>query len=352
MKNYDIPSDSNFQVKFEEACAGLMESMEQQFEPHLGYNSRLCDLLLKLHLYKRAEKVYKCGNYTAWAIPSDFSEQPFMVHANFCKDRLCSMCSWRRSLKIFSQVSQVMDEIEQDHRFLFVTLTLRSVPSGELSNALDRLSDAFHLFLTYAKVRKAFKGFFKAVEITRNIAVVEYEWHPHLHIIFAVDPHDYFKGGRYIPYKELRELWQTALGVEYAPQVDIRVLKEQPNEKPNEKEPSAPSVNLGKAVAEVAKYAVKSEDIFKGSEQSQLEAVLTLTQALRGRRLCAFGGIFKETARKLKLDDLEDGDLTDRDKLREDVHYLVVNCSWQVGLGFSYHLDKNIYTGFKRRSHK
>ena len=31
--------------------------------------------------------------------------------ANFCRNRLCPMCNWRRSLKMYSQVSQITDKI-------------------------------------------------------------------------------------------------------------------------------------------------------------------------------------------------------------------------------------------------
>ena len=350
MKNYDIEMDPILEVKINETSTYLETTLEEDYKPHLTSNGKLYKLLLRLHQYKRAEKVFKCGNYTAWAVPTDFSEKPFLVYASFCKDRLCALCSWRRSLKIFSQVSRVMDEIQGDYRYIFVTLTLRNVPSGELVNALDHLSKSFHLFMTYAKCHKAFKGYFKAVEITRNKTVAAYEWHPHLHIIFAVDKNNYFSGKYYIRYKELRELWQRALGVDYAPQVSISAVKTNKDD-PVFKDADG-NVDYKKAICEVSKYALKPGDLFSGAVETQCRSVLTLTEALKGRRLCSFGGILKETARKLKLEDLEEGDLTDQDKLRSDVRYMVINCSWQVGVGFTFTRDKNIYTNLKRRKPK
>ena len=45
--------------------------------------------------------------------------------ANFCRVRVCPMCNWRRSLKLFSQVSAITDAIlaEKKARFIFLTLT-------------------------------------------------------------------------------------------------------------------------------------------------------------------------------------------------------------------------------------
>ena len=344
MKKYDIDLDPGFAARFHEARLDLEQMLDEDYAPHLERNSKLCKLLLCLRQYKRYEKVFNCGNYTSWAFPSDFSEKPFIVHANFCKDRLCSMCSWRRSLKVFSQVSQVMNEIRDDYRYIFVTLTLRNVPSAELTNGLDHLNQAFHLFHTYSKVRKAFKGYFKALEITRNKESEWKEWHHHLHIIYAVNQSYFDDGKQYISHKELKELWQRALGADYYPYVRIQTVKGSKTDDG--------FIDMGKALAEVTKYVLKDEDVFTGSIETQCRSVLTLTDALKGRRLCSFGGIFKQVARKLKLEDLEDGDLTDQDKLRSDVHYLVVNCSWTVGYGFHYSVDKTIYTDLKRRKRK
>ena len=347
---YDIDKEGLpfYKEKYIEMRQSLQEELQTDFAPRCESNIKLVHLLQRLNLYKRAEKVFHCGTYLSLAVPLDLSEKPFLIHANFCRDRLCSMCGWRRSLKVFSQVSRVMDEIHDDYHFIFVTLTLRNVPSGKLTEALDHLSEAFNLFMTYSKVRKSFKGCFKAVEITRSKTLTDLEWHPHLHIIFAVDKLHYFDGRVYITQRELCELWQRALKEDYAPIVDIRRVRK----KETNKNPKDGSVNYVSAVAEVAKYTIKSNDIFRGSEESQLDSVVTLSQALRGRRLCSFCGIFKETAKKLKLQDLEDGDLTDEDKLRPDIHYMVINASWQVGIGYTFHPDKEIYTGLKRRKAK
>ena len=54
------------------------------------------------------------------------TEQKRKLHqAYFCQLRLCPVCNWRRSLKIFSQVSKIIQAIEQDreHAYIFLTLT-------------------------------------------------------------------------------------------------------------------------------------------------------------------------------------------------------------------------------------
>ncbi|HEY8361905.1 MAG TPA: protein rep, partial [Tissierellaceae bacterium] len=66
--------------------------------------------------------------------------------ANFCKVRLCPMCSWRRSLKIYGQVSKIMDEVvkNEDLEFIFLTLTTRNCEGQDLSNTIDNIFNAFN----------------------------------------------------------------------------------------------------------------------------------------------------------------------------------------------------------------
>lgn len=330
---------------FEENFFRVCELLEEDFSPRCDENRNLVRLLQKMGQYRRAQKIFECGNYLYMAQRADFSEPAFPILANFCKDRLCAMCSWRRSLKIFSQVSQVMDVIEQDYSFVFVTLTLRNVPAKQLVEAIDSLQEGFNMFMHYSEVRKAFCGYFKALEITRNDGLVGMEWHPHLHIIFAVK-RNYFRGKNYLTWERLRQLWQQALGVNYAPQVDIRKVKPK-----GDQSRSDDSVAFSKAVREAAKYTLKTKQIFRGSEANQMESVRVLTDALKGRRLCSFGGIFKETARRLKLNDLESGDLTDQDKLRPDVEYLIFSASWMVGVGYFVRY-KNTEFNIERRNRR
>lgn len=315
------PEELAFERKFCTAADTVQLELDDNFELHRTHTQQLGRLVMELGDWRRAEKIRNCGTFLRFAIPGDFGEQPFLYQASFCKDRLCSLCGWRRSLKVYSQISQVMDVIQNDYRFIFVTLTLRNVDDANLVKAIDYLQTAWDLFMHYKEPRAAFRGYFKALEITKNPGLVGMEYHPHLHIIFAVDKKNYFRGDEYIPYEKLRALWQKALGVRYAPMVNLQAVK-------GKGTPDGKTVSYVKAIAEVAKYTLKSGDLFKGSHQDQLRTVRTLTVALRGRRLCSFGGIFKKTWQDLKLPDPEDVELTDQDRIRSDVFYFIVNAVW------------------------
>lgn len=90
--------------------------------------------------------------------------------------------------------------------------------------------------------------------------------------------------------------------------------------------------SIGSAVAEIAKYAVKSADYLFENERLTDFCVYTLTESLRNRRLCAFGGCFLEAHQKLQLDDTEDGDLIHVDgEIRSDVAIQIVKYGWSCG---------------------
>ena len=153
-------------------------------------------------------------------------------------------------------------------------------------------------------------------------------YHPHFHMILAVD-NSYFTQSRiYLSQENWTSLWQSCLKVDYTPIVDVRRIKADDNQ------------GFGKAVAETAKYTVKADDFLirdeKGNIQENLtdEVVETLDYALHRKRLTSFGFIFKEIHKELNLDDSEDGDLTntDNEDLREDLTNIILRYQWNIGI--------------------
>ena len=251
-----------------------------------------------------------------------------LTNANFCKVRLCPMCSWRRSLKIFGQVSKVMDYVEENYnyRYIFLTLTVKNCYGEDLRDTLDLMTKAFNGMTRRKAFKQAIKGYFRSLEITYNNK--ENTYHPHFHMILAVD-NSYFTQSRiYLSQENWTSLWQSCLKVDYTPIVDVRRIKADDNQ------------GFGKAVAETAKYTVKADDFLirdeKGNIQENLtdEVVETLDYALHRKRLTSFGFIFKEVHRKLNLDNAEDGDLTntDNEELREDLTDVILKYQWNIGI--------------------
>ena len=106
-------------------------------------------------------------------------------------------------------------------------------------------------------------------------------YHPHLHILMMMKS-SYFKiKGDYIKQQEWSELWQESAQLLYTPIVDV------------------------KAVLETAKYPTKPISF----DDENLKIIDDLYKGLYRKRQIAYGGIFKQIARELRFDDVENGDL-------------------------------------------
>lgn len=300
------------------------EAMElvTKFAPKRTDGEKLSQSYARLGETRKAERCSDCGTWLQFShsVDSNGAIDPHgrLVYANFCRDRLCPLCSWRRTLKIFSQVSKIMTVIEQDYEFLFLTLTVPNCTPEELPHTITKLMKGFDRLMKRKRIKTAVRGFFRALEVTRNSKNDTY--HPHFHVILAVGK-KYFKGTDYIPQAEWLQTWRDCYGDQSITQVDVRRARGKDG-----------TGDLGSAVSEIAKYSVKSGDYIKSDEAQTDRIVAVLAGALRNRRLTQYGGIFKDVAKALKLDDPEDGDLIHvNDELHPAVAQLVFTYKWSVG---------------------
>jgi plasmid rolling circle replication initiator protein Rep len=238
---------------------------------------------------RKAERMKECANWLSFVRKEDGTMK--LHDARFCRVRLCPVCQWRRSLKTFAQMSQVLDVATSDgYQFIFLTLTMKNCSGSDLSNELTHLLLSFNRLMKYKDVQKAVKGFYRGCEVTHNVNTDEY--HPHIHAILAVRS-GYFGGTMYLSQARWTELWQRALQVEYTPIIDVRKCK-----------------GGSKAIAEACKYAVKPSEILNFDDwEMTVDTLRTLDSALEKRRFVGLGGCIKEIHKRLHLDDIEDGDL-------------------------------------------
>lgn len=238
---------------------------------------------------KKSERMRDCANWLAFHRKEDGTMK--LHDARFCRVRLCPICQWRRSLKTFVQMSQVLDIAKADgYQFIFLTLTMRNCTADSLSDELTHIFLSFNRLMKYKDVQKAVKGYYRGCEVTHNIRTDEY--HPHLHVVLAVRP-SYFNGQTYISHDKWVALWQRALQVQYTPVVDIRKCR-----------------GGAKAIAEACKYSVKPSEILNFDDWDMtVDTLRVLDKALENRRFVGLGGILKEIHKKLHLDDMEEGDL-------------------------------------------
>lgn len=253
-----------------------------------------------------ADKLYTCAEgLDYWANVNDGQWHRRLHKANFCNTRLCPMCATRRAHRTAVDLSKVIRIVYNRHpgvQYLFLTLTIPNVPGDELGDALSLLINAWSKLRRQRKFERGIKGWYRAIEITRNRKTGEY--HPHIHAIIAVED-DYFDKAKnlYITQAEWVQRWGKLVKVNN-PVVDIRAVY---NKNKQAKPKNDNEASLA-AVLEAAKYSTKSSDWLKGVPSDKaVEIVMDYTRALHRKRLTAYGGWLKEVAMEIGAEDDEDG---------------------------------------------
>lgn len=313
--------------------------LNERWLPRKISSEVLASSFARLKKHRKADRVLHCGSWLEFAISSgssapvtdgsaagaDSGAAPAaaarLQGANFCRERLCPMCAWRRSLKIFSHVSELMNHLGDEYRFLFLTLTVVNVRGEALSATIDRMNVSLRKLFRFPSCG-VIRGYIRVIEVTRNKKDGSY--HPHFHIILAVPP-SYFKKG-YISQSQWLDMWRSAYGDERITQVNIKAAKNK-----NTGETSAKAVSS--AVAEIAKYSVKSKDmLYPENIELTDDIVNTLDSSLSGRRLITYGGIFRKAAQALNHDDVEDGDLVHIEtEINDSLYDMIVTYQWSAG---------------------
>lgn len=267
----------------------------------------------------RAAKIGGCGTWLEFAAGPD----GIRLHdANFCRQRLCPLCQWRRSLKIWSQTSDLVAAAnrEQANGWIMLTLTQRNVDGCDLRAELDRLYKAWSDLTRRKPVRKAVLGWMRVLEITHNTDMGSgaYDtYHPHFHALLQVRP-SYYHSRDYIAQRQWAALWADCMDLDYTPSIDVHNVRG----------------DSAGAIAEVSKYAVKPADILTPADWDMTVAtVAQLDRDLSGRRLIAYGGTLRRLHHDLHLDDTEDGDLvhTSADDDAAQAVQQYISYAWTIG---------------------
>lgn len=299
---------------------------------------------------KKAMRLRDCASWIEFSVQNNGDKR--LTNANFCRVRLCPMCSWRRGLKIFSHTTAIMNGMksERDYSYIFLTLTVKNCDADDLDNVIDSMMKAWNRFMGYKSIKQSVKGWFRGLEITHDVNqfITKDMWHgdskkkmnsrsgyykklglhiedlnpsydtfhPHFHCVFAVNK-NYFNNKEYIKHEEWTSFWEKAMKLDYVPVVNVKKVKG----------------DTLKAVAEAAKYVVKDEDyIIPDDWDLTVQTVKLLDNVLDHRRLVAYGGKFKDWHKKLNLDDEMDGNLINiGDEVKEDTSTEKFYYSWNVG---------------------
>ena len=245
--------------------------------------------LMKEYDKVRAKKIRLCSTYLEFVQTPDGERK--LHKANFCRERLCPTCQWRRSIKLGRQADKIYKLLtDKGYKHIFITLTVRNCRGGDLSATIDHLGESLARLKRSELWKRAIAGSYRALEVTYNKETDTY--HPHFHILATVEGGYFDKdNGSYITKDKLIAAWKAAARLDYDPSVDIEGITQKEGQ------------SITSACAEICKYPLKSAEI-------ESSAVLEIIdRALRGRRLIQWSGVAQDARRELDLDDIESGNL-------------------------------------------
>lgn len=273
--------------------------------------------------YRNFDRVYQCAETLKFVEQMDGTKKLYQSY--FCKNKLCALCNWRRSMKYSYQASKIVEEAMRRHskaRFLFLTLTVRNITGQELNQAMKDILIGFNRLFKYKKVDRNMIGFLRATEVTYSKELDSY--HPHLHVLLMVKPGYFRSKDDYLTQEEWTALWRKAMKLDYTPVVDIRAVKADKGK------------GLKGAILETAKYPVKPFDVIDEktdfTAQEKLQIVDDMLTGLHRKRQIGFGKLFKDIKKELELDDLEDGNLVktgDNTESRSTGREIVAIWNWE-----------------------
>lgn len=254
-------------------------------------NEFIVNFLMSIGETKRANNVQFCGSHIGITTIEGI---PKIVKADFCRERLCLVCAWRRQARFMAQMFPVLDILcKQNYRFLFATLTIKNMGYSELEDAINDLLSAYEKLRHRRKIKRSWMGIVRSVELTYNAE--DNTFHPHIHLLIAVKENYFNNSDLYITQEELSLYWKECLNVDYCPVVDIRSVDA-----------------TEKATVETLKYSLKPT--------KAREALSAFFYILRGRRLISFCGVFQKIRAELKYSDFENV-LIDKEDVQKGMKY-------------------------------
>ena len=224
-----------------------------------------------------------------------------------CKNRFCPICAYKKSRKDAMKISIIIEEIEKDCKFLFLTLTAKAVTGDNLINEITDYNNSFKRMTELKPYLKLILGYSRKLEITydRNKTITkemykqkkkyfdslglkvgtlnpDYEkYHVNFHALLAVKKY-FFSSRYYIKQDVWTEMWQKSKRDETGTQVDVKRL-------------DMKNFNKKKAIKILSVFTVKDSDYLKNQKQFDI-----IYNALKDRQLVTFNGIFKESIKKNK----------------------------------------------------
>ena len=245
-------------------------------------NQELFDFLTGHMSQSNLFNIFNCGTYISFFADETLKKKK-VNKSNFCKNRFCPLCSWRKARKDGLKISILLKYIQEEfgYEFIFLTLTAPNVKGSDLSDEIKRYNKSFKNLMQLKEIKKITRGYVSKLEVTYNKERDDY--HPHFHVMIAVNK-SYFKSRDYIKRNKWLELWKECMNDSSITQVDVKKM----------------NTSDSNAIAEIAKYGAKDADYLISQEVFDI-----FYKSLKGKQLLTYSGAFKDALKSFNQGELE-----------------------------------------------
>lgn len=114
---------------------GALSSLIGSFDVHKTYAALVATAMQEISsMEPKARHLWECGTYI------ELDGDGRLVKSNLCRERWCPLCQWRRSLRVFGQVQQMLAWLSpQNFKYLHLVLTVPNCAADDLKTRCDWL---------------------------------------------------------------------------------------------------------------------------------------------------------------------------------------------------------------------
>ncbi|MGL4997463.1 MAG: protein rep, partial [Cetobacterium sp.] len=217
-----------------------------------------------------------------------------LAGGNFCNSRFCPVCQWRKSKRDGYTLLFLLNHVQkvENKEIIFLTLTAPNVKAEQLDEEIKDFNKAFKRLSETKSFKAMSKGYIRKLEVTYNAK--EDTYHPHFHVVIAVNKSYFTDKNYYINQRTWLEMWKNAKKNPNITQVDVRRAK----------------MDTIQDVMELATYSAKSSDVLYSKDVFDV-----FYKNLKSKKLIVFNGIFKDILKAYK-----DGELEEYKELDETIY--------------------------------
>lgn len=296
-----------------------------KYAAHKQLCAKVAGKMLAAGYDERARKIYNCSDIIRSKICPNCGRME-VIGSMRCKDRFCPICGWllseRRYIDMVNTMSEITKESPIGIEYTFLTLTVRNCQLGDLNSTITKIMQGINRMMQRRTIKKHVKGWARSLEITYNYQAKT--WHPHVHMIILSGVETT------ITPKEWQTAWKSACRLDYDPIIDARAIYNRALDIQTVKDGQAYDAKI-KAALETYKYTIKASDVI----DAPIFALGELVEALKGRRVVAFGGIVKDARSKLGIADEEEDETPVESKCECAVPMVDAVARWSL-LGNTY----------------